>query len=205
MNVRIYIFALLACWFPAFALAEADPSVKLQETIDAALDVFYEPDAAEKSGKEKRLRIAALLSESYDMSIIMRRAMGRNWQKLTPAEQEEVLSLFEQLVVKVTYDRLSSGIEKPEIRYGKTVFKSDKRIHVPSVITVEGSSYKVAYSLGKMASGWQIYDIVAEDISFVSNYRQQFNDHFRRKDGAALIEKLKEKLTNDDVTAQLTL
>ena len=205
MKLSTCILAVLACWLPALALAGEDPAIQLEETIESALEVFYEPGAAEKSGKEKRMRIAALLSESYDLSIIMRRAMGRNWKKLSPAEQEEVLALFDQLVVKVTYDRLTSGIEKPEIRYGKTVYQSDKRVSIPSVITVEGSSYKVSYSLAKLASGWQIYDIVAEDISFVSNYRQQFNDHFRRKDGAALIEKLKEKLTNDDATAQLNL
>ena len=205
MKFRLIFLAISVVLYPSILAAEEDPAIKLQETIKAALDVFYQPDAANKSGKEKRMQIASLLSGTYDLSVIVRRAMGRNWKKLSSTEQEEVLSLFEQLVVKVTYDRLSSGIEQPEIEYGKTVYESDKRVRIPSVIRVEGNSYNVAYRLGKLASGWQIYDIVAEDISFVSNYRQQFNDHFRRSDGAALIQKLKEMLTNEDTTAQLTL
>ncbi|MGC6456588.1 MAG: MlaC/ttg2D family ABC transporter substrate-binding protein [Coraliomargaritaceae bacterium] len=205
MNCKQILLSFALVLFPVFLHATEDPAVQLEKTIDAALDIFYEADAAEKSGEEKRIRIAALLAESYDLSIIMRRAMGRNWKKLSTEEQEEVLSLFDQLVIKVTYDRLSSGIEKPKIRYGKTVYESDKRVRISSVIKVEGTSYNVDYRLGKLASGWQIYDIVAEDISFVSNYRQQFNDHFRRSDGASLIRKLKEKLTNEDSTAQLSL
>ena len=205
MKFRLIFLAISVVLYPSILAAEGDPAIKLQETIKAALVVFYQPDAANKSGKEKRMQIASLLSGTYDLSVIVRRAMGRNWKKLSSTEQEEVLSLFEQLVVKVTYDRLSSGIEQPEIEYGKTVYESDKRVRIPSVIRVEGNSYNVAYRLGKLASGWQIYDIVAEDISFVSNYRQQFNDHFRRSDGAALIQKLKEMLTNEDTTAQLTL
>ena len=205
MKFRLIFLAISVVLYPSILAAEEDPAIKLQETIKAALDVFYQPDAANKSGKEKRMQIASLLSGTYDLSVIVRRAMGRNWKKLSSTEQEEVLSLFEQLVVKVTYDRLSSGIEQPEIEYGKTVYESDKRVRIPSVIRVEGNSYNVAYRLGKLASGWQIYDIVAEDISFVSNYRQQFNDHFRRSDGATLIQKLKEMLTNEDTTAQLTL
>lgn len=196
---------LLACLFQAIASAEVDPAVKLKDSIETALNVFFEPDAASVSAEEKRKRIAALLSERYDLSYIMRRAMGRNWQKLSSSEQGELLSLFQLLVVKVTYDRLSSGIEKPEIRYSETIYESDLRVRIPSVITMEGITYRVAYRLAKAASGWQIIDIVAEEISFVSNYRQQFNDHFRRKDGAALIEKLKEMLTNEDFTSQLTL
>lgn len=205
MKFRLIFLAISVVLYPSILAAEGDPAIKLQETIKAALVIFYQPDAANKSGKEKRMQIASLLSDTYDLSVIVRRAMGRNWKKLSPAEQEEILSLFEQLVVKVTYDRLSSGIEQPEIEYGKTVYESDKRVRIPSVIRVEGNSYNVAYRLGKLASGWQIYDIIAEDISFVSNYRQQFNDHFRRSDGATLIQKLKEMLTNEDTTAQLTL
>jgi phospholipid transport system substrate-binding protein len=49
-----------------------------------------------------------------------------------------------------------------------------------------------------LKTGWQIYDIVAEDISMVSNYRQQFDDHFREENGARLIEKL-EKLLKKEV------
>jgi phospholipid transport system substrate-binding protein len=205
MNCRVLILSFASVFLPLFLFAEEDPAIQFEKTINAALDVFYEPDAAEKSGKEKRMRIASLLSDSYDLSIIMRRAMGRNWKKLSSDEQKEILALFDQLVIKVTYDRLSSGIDKPKIQYGKTVYESAKRVRISSVIKVEGTSYNVDYRLGKLASGWQIYDIVAEDISFVSNYRQQFDDHFRRSDGATLILKLKEKLTNEDSTAQLSL
>ena len=31
-----------------------------------------------------------------------------------------------------------------------------------------------------MDSGWQIYDIVAENVSMSSNYRGQIDDHFRK-------------------------
>lgn len=205
--MRLYFLAVLLVGLPFLSHAEpgVDPAVKLQKTIDTGLNVFFEPGASNVSGEEKRKRIAALLSESYDINILLRRAMGRNWKKLSPEEQEEVFSLFQQLVVKVSYDRLSSGLEKPEIRFNETIYESDLRVRIPIIIFTEGIEYNVVYRMAKAASGWQIIDIVAEEISFVSNYRQQFNDHFRRKDGAALIKKLKEMLTNDNLTSELTL
>jgi ABC-type transporter MlaC component len=50
-----------------------------------------------------------------------------------------------------------------------------------------------------MSSGWQIYDIVAENISVVSNYRQQIDDHFRKGDGAGLVARLEELLKQDEI------
>lgn len=203
-------FPVLLAAFIAFSTAvvsaEEDPAIKLEKTINTALDVFYGPEAVGLSASEKRAQIVDLLDDSYDLSVIMRRAMGRNWKKLSEAEQQEVMVLFDRLVVKVTYDNLSSGTEMPKISYGKTVYQSDKRVSIPSKIVAEGTTYYISYSLGKLSSGWQIYDIVAEDISFVSNYRQQFDDHFRRSDGAALIQKLKDLLNSERMlNAETTL
>jgi phospholipid transport system substrate-binding protein len=199
---RYLLVALLTCSSAVFA-TEQDPAIKLEAAIGSALDVFYGPQAESASPAEKRAQIAVLIGESYDLSVIMRRAMGRNWRKLTPEQQDEVLELFDLILVKVTYDNLSQGIAKPEISYGKTVFESEKRVRVPSTIKLDGQTYKISYSLGKLASGWQIYDIVAEEISFVANYRQQFDDHFRRSDGASLIIKLKELLNGDEIHVEL--
>ena len=181
------------------------PDVKLKATISQALDVFYGNGADASSPEEKRDEIRAILNQSYDLSVIVRRAMGRNWKQLNTSQQHEVLDLFEQLVVKVTYEGLT-GTAKPEITYGALVTVTDKRVEIPSTVTADGKTYNLVYRLGLLSSGWQIYDIVAEDISLVSNYRQQFDDHFRRSDGAALVTKLKDLLNKEILDAdELTL
>ena len=61
------------------------------------------------------------------------------------------------------------------------------------------------YKLARMQSGWELYDLVAEEISLVSNYRQQFDDHFRRGNAAKLIEKLEELLNHEKLDHKVTL
>jgi phospholipid transport system substrate-binding protein len=56
--------------------------------------------------------------------------------------------------------------------------------------------YQLTYRFGRLQSGWQIYDILAEGISMVANYRQQIDDHFRNDNAQALVKKLDE-LLND--------
>ena len=63
----------------------------------------------------------------------------------------------------------------------------------------------MVYRLGRLQSGWQIYDIVGEDISMVSNYRQQFDDHFRKGNGQQLIEKLEDLLNEGELNASTHL
>ncbi|ADE55513.1 MlaC/ttg2D family ABC transporter substrate-binding protein [Coraliomargarita akajimensis] len=177
-------------------LAKEDPAVKLQDTMSRGLDIFFGEHAAEFSAEEKRAQISELINETYDINVILRRSMGRNWKKLTEAEQAEVSRLFKLIVVKVSYKGME-GQAKPSIEWGETVWLSDKRVQVPSTVVGEDQTLTVVYSLGRLSTGWQIYDLTAEDISFVSNYRQQFDDHFRRKGGKELIEKLKGILEQD--------
>lgn len=184
--------------------AREDPALKLQTTMARALDVFFAEDADERTAEEKRQQIHELMTESYDTNVILRRAMGRNWNKLNEAEQAEVSRLFKQIVVKVTYSGME-GQSQPTIEWGETVWLSDKRVKVPSTVAADGKTYTVVYSLGRLSSGWQIYDLTAEDISFVSNYRQQFDDHFRRKGGAELIAKLKGLLEDEYAPREVKL
>jgi ABC-type transporter MlaC component len=88
---------------------------------------------------------------------------------------------------------------------GEVIPVSDKRIEIPSKVQLDDKTYNVLYRLGKMKSGWEIYDIVAEDISVVSNYRDQIDDHFRKGTAAELITKLENLLTKEDLNEDVKL
>ena len=89
--------------------------------------------------------------------------------------------------------------------YGETLMVTDKRAEVSSKVRLKDQTVRIVYRLGRMQNGWQLFDIVAEDISVVSNYRQQFDDHFRRNDGEELIAKLQELLKKEDLDEEVQL
>ena len=71
-------------------------------------------------------------------------------------------------------------------------------MEIKSTVLLGEQTFYILFRLGRMRSGWQIYDIVAEgSISVVSNYRQQFDDHFRKGSGAELITRLEDLLLQD--------
>ena len=197
---RITPFLLLfAAALPLFG-AESDPAEKLRSTVRSALDVVY---AEGYSAEERKAEVLDVLEANYDLGVIIRRAMGRNWRLLDESQQDEVMGLIKRLVAKTFVDNLN-GTERPEVSFGEVVRITDRRLEIPSTVQAGGQSYQVLYRMGRLRSGWQIYDIVAEDISLVSNYREQLDDHFRSGDGEELLDKLKallEKETLDEPVA----
>jgi phospholipid transport system substrate-binding protein len=186
------------------AFAAEQPFNRLSSTVDATLNVLYSDSSGGLSYSEKQLQVRAVLEERYDLNVLIRRAMGRNWKLLEVDEQGRVTDLIMQLIVK-TYVEGLDGKTRPEISYDEVVQVTDKRLEVPSTIVLEEKTFNVLYRLGRLKSGWQIYDIVAEDISVVSNYRQQFDDHFRKGNGAQLIEKLEELLNKEELNEGIIL
>lgn len=195
----------------AFALAGAplysaeSESGKLEATLDAALDVLYLDDNQDYSYAQQQNAVRAILGANYDLMVIIRRALARNWGQMSAEEQGQVSELITDLIVKAFVEGMD-GRERPSITYGDVIEVTSKRLEIPVVVSfADGKTYNVVYRLGRLKSGWQIYDIVGEDISLVSNYRQQFDDHFRKGNGAQLIEKLEKLLEGEKLNGKTQL
>jgi phospholipid transport system substrate-binding protein len=198
----ILIFSLL-CSSAAAAVQETQAD-KLMRTIDAALDVIYSDASAAMSDEAKQAQVRAAIEANYDLDVIIRYAIGRNWRRFSESEQTEVLDLVKQLVLKA-YVKGLDGKARPVVKLGKVVQVSDSRMEIPTEILLDETTYYVVYRLRQMQSGWQIYDIIAENVSVSSNYREQINDHFRRGTAAELIARLKELLAEDDIDEDIQL
>ena len=188
----IYVIALLAV--PILS-ADEHERLRLRGTIESTLDVLY--GDSDISFDEKQVKIRAILEDNYDLDVMIRRAIGRNWRLMSESEQVRVLELVRQLVLKA-YIKALDGKDRPLVSLGEEILISEKRMEIESTVLLGEQTFYILYRLGRLRSGWQIYDIVAEgSISVVSNYRQQFDDHFRQGSGAELITRLEDLLQQD--------
>ena len=177
--------------------AEEAQKQKLQGVIDATLDAIYSDTYASLSANEKQAKVRETLESGYDLDVMIRYAIGRNWRRMSEQEQLEVLELVKQLVLKA-YMKALEGKDRPSVTLGELTGTGKARMEIESTVVLDGKTYYVVYRLRQMESGWQIYDIVAENVSLSSNYREQIDDHFRKGSGADLITRLKELLAKDD-------
>jgi phospholipid transport system substrate-binding protein len=103
------------------------------------------------------------------------------------------MELFSTVVLRTYVDSFKPG-ERPVISFGTPLKLSETRWELPTTITFQGSDYSVAYRMGKTKAGWQVYDIVIEGVSMISNYRGQFDAVMQRGGVDSLIESLNENL-----------
>lgn len=194
---RLSFLALFLCYFNALS-ATTDPSVQVQEVTEGVLRIL---DSDSPNTEEE---ILSYLSEFYNLDIIIRRSLGRNWKKIEIEHQARVVELIKQLVVRAYIDGMN-GKSKPEIECSKTNFISDKRAEVSTTVYLDDKPIALVYRLGLVLEKWEIFDILFEHISIVVTYRKQFDSYFVNNSSKALIEKLETLLTYENLGKALPL
>ena len=196
------LFKITLCVFAFFAsnllLATNDPAIQIKETSENVLEILY------SDSKNIEEEILAYLSDNYNLDIIIRRTLGRNWNKINSEHQQRVVALIKRLVLRAYIDGMR-GKRKPDIQYSDTRFISPKRAEVPTSIYFSDKPIALTYRVGLVSGQWEIFDIVVENISIVLTYRNQFDVFFTKNTSDALIEKLETLLTNENLGKALPI
>jgi len=170
--------------------APADPVGQLRSEVDQILALAYSGQSSETLAE----RVRPLLEKDFSFDLVTRQAIGPGWRQFTAGDQQKVTDLFSRLVIRIYAARVV-GTQRPAITYGKTVSLSPDRCEIPTRVTApNGEPYAVVYRLINLSGGWRIYDVLIEGVSFVANYRAQFDDLVRRGGAAAVIKSLEAKL-----------
>jgi phospholipid transport system substrate-binding protein len=61
------------------------------------------------------------------------------------------------------------------------------------VVTARGEEYSINYRAQLFGNEWKVYDVVAENISLVNNYRSQFNRVIAKSSYEELVRRLRDK------------
>lgn len=198
MNILKYCLWVASFFVSSLLLATTDPSIQIKETSEGVLEILY------SDSQNIEQEILAYLSKNYNLDIIIRRTLGRNWKKIDSAHQNKIVGLIKRLVLRAYIDGMN-GKNKPDINYSETLYLSNKRAEVPTLVNFSGNSITLTYRVGLVSDHWEIFDIVVENISIVLTYRNQFDAFFANNNSEALIEKLETLLTNENLGKSLPI
>jgi len=171
--------------------AADDPAPALVATINGVIDLALgkSPEVIQ----EQLPAIRSRMSESFAIDVIVQRTFGANWKKLTPPQQTEAVDLLGRLIIRTYATQLSTGV-RPVITATASREIDAERREVVSTAVRQGDTVNVIYRLGRFDGKWKVYDVAAEGVSVVGNYRQQFDAHFQKGSAADLLKLLKDKL-----------
>jgi phospholipid transport system substrate-binding protein len=121
-------------------------------------------------------------------------ALGTNWRRATPEQQDELVREFTALLVRTYAGALASyrdqTIEFLPLRAaaGDTDVTVRSRIRQPGAETI-----MVEYDVAKGESGWKVYDVRVAGVSLVATYRTSFTEEIRTRGVDGLIAMLASK------------
>jgi phospholipid transport system substrate-binding protein len=168
----------------------------LSNLSDRAIARMTEPDL---SVAEKKRRFGALVDEGFDIPAIGKFVLGRYWRDTSPAEQQEFLATFKDMMVSrfqpvfddYSGERLKVGIARPFAEGTRIVSVSSE------LAQAKGEPFKVDWRLLQQPDGgYKIVDIIAEGVSIAVTLRSEYTAALKNNNGnvAELMRILREKI-----------
>ena len=187
MAIRLLIAAaIVLAAAPGWAGAPTDT---VKEYTDAVVKVLEDPSL---KVADRRTAVRKLANEAFDIQESARRALGQHWQQRTPAEREEFVGLFADLLER-TYIAKIDMYGGERLRFTDEKIDGDIATVRGKVTTKQGQDIPVDARMHKKGDRWLIYDVTIEGISLVSNYRAQFDRIIRSSSYNDLVKRLRNK------------
>lgn len=178
------------------AWAADSPLELIRSTTERAMAVLQDPANQRADHHQARIdKVREILLPQFDSLEIAKRTLGPYWRERTEEQKKEFTDLFTRLVEKTysgTLDRYNPDVKFffDQERIEEDFAEVDTRILDPA----QNKTFSVSYRLHRVGGKWLIYDIVAENVSLVRNYRNQFNRILSKSSYEDLVQTIQSKL-----------
>jgi phospholipid transport system substrate-binding protein len=193
-----FALALATLAGPALAAPARGPLAEFRQSYDR-LDKLLRKPAAPGSAEERRLQgeIKQAVNAFLDYRELARRSLAAHWEKLTPAQQGEFVTVFQDLIERNYVKQIRGNLDYRVDFLGEEVKDGDAAVHTVVRARRKGraADTTIDYRFHRAGDGrWMAYDLITDDVSLLRNYRSQFNRIITREGYPSLLSKMKKKL-----------
>src|SRR3984957_4361446 len=175
---------------PARADDANSPMAVVQNTVNQALEGLRDKAAPLPQRQEKLRQIVA---QSFDFTEMAKSALGYQWKKLTPQQQQEFTNVFISFIEDSYLSKLND-YRGQQVQFIRASQDGADYAQVNTNIVREGKDpIHLDFRLMKEGGTWKVYDVTVDAISIIANYRNQFNRVMNNQGYDTLIKDLKEK------------
>ncbi|KHK04123.1 Tgt2/MlaC family protein [Desulfovibrio sp. TomC] len=188
---RLMLSLLIVVATVASALA-GSATETLSASVDRIIGLLADPAYKTPNTRpEMRVKLIATIGEIFDMKELSRRALGQEWNKFSPEQQERFVTAFGRLLENTYLDKIESYTDE-KVQYLKEQDLGSDKAEVATKVVGKGKEIPISYRLVDR-SGWKVYDVVIEGVSLVQNYRSQFGQILMNESPDTLISKISGK------------
>ena len=176
----------------AHALAETPDQIIRTATDSARADIAQNVATYQKD-KAALYRMAdAIIVPHFDTPYIARVILSSHIKQANPEQIAQFEMAFKDMLIRTYADKMLEYYDGIEIEL-KPARIDGKRANVDTTIVRKNGKppIPITFSMRDVEGAWKIWDIKAENISLVLNFRTQIDSEIKRTSVAAVIERLK--------------
>lgn len=192
---------LVACFFSLGALADSPNAVveDAAKLLDEALDDRRDELANNKDALYAL--IDGILLPRFDRRYAAQLVLAKHWRTASEAEREQFINAFYRHLMHLYAEAvLDFDMDKLQV----LPFRgdaNDKRTMVKTTVLLEdGTRVPVNYGMVRKDTGWQMFDVVIEGVSYVRNFKTELDAEIQAKGLDGVIARLEAE--TDDGTAE---
>jgi phospholipid transport system substrate-binding protein len=148
--------------------------------------------------------IDEILLPRFDRRYAAQLVLGQHWREASQEQRERFIDAFYQALLAKYADGV---LEFEQDRVEVLPFRGDtsqKRTMVRTQVTLDdGQKVPVNYAMVKRDSGWKIFDVTIEGVSYVRNYRAELDSEIRSKSLDAVIERFESEAAGEGEDTEL--
>jgi phospholipid transport system substrate-binding protein len=189
----------LAAWLmlAAAAAPASAPREVVQSAVTRVLGVLQDTatgvgDPQRAVAERRRLELHRIARELFDFDDMARRTLSQHWSARSPEERDEFVSLFADLLARSYVGRIEVYAAE-RITYPAELVDGAYAVVKSRVALRRHGEIALDYRLHRREGRWRVYDVVVEGVSFVSNYRSEFNRIIQASSYAALVDRMRQK------------
>ena len=182
--------ALVFAWVTAAAQQSPDEFVgEAAELLDEAISDRREELATDRQALYGL--IDEILLPRFDRRYAAQLVLGRHWRTASEEQRNQFIEAFYQSLMR----QYADGILEFDLTQLKILpYRGDEsqaRTVVRTTVELDdGTVVPVDYGLVKHDSGWQVFDVTIEGISYVRNFRAELNSEIQATSLDAVIDRL---------------
>ena len=191
-------------WLVVLAAApqgSESPTEAVRGTVTRVISILEDPALKDPAKLIPRRRmLEEVIAGRFDYAEMSKRALATYWTPLTETQRTEFVELFKLFLS----DRYA---EKIEGYSGEQVLYLSERIEetyaeVRTELRSDKTDIPMDYRLIFKEDRWHTYDIIANGVSLVKNYRSQFQKIIRESSYQELVNKLRDRTLSGEKKAK---
>lgn len=174
--MKSVIFSLLMLALPSFAFAAQTPTERVKLGVADIISI-----ASDKalSAEQKKQSLGEVIGKHVDLQASAQRVLGKYWRDATDDEKRQFIGLLKGVLVD-TYIVLLEKYDNQTVEYTNETIKKEVYGTVDTIIHAGDTDIPVSYQLYKRNDDWKIYDFVAEGLSMIRSFSNDYQSTLRK-------------------------